>query len=43
MDTGLAGSIVSPSLAPVWAVDKLFECLSFDKIEEQIKQMIAFK
>ena len=43
MNTGLVGSVVSPSLTPVWAVDKVFECKSFDKIDGQIKEMLTFK
>lgn len=42
MNTGLAGSIVSPSLQPQWAVDKLFECRTFDVIANQIEEMINF-
>lgn len=42
LNTGLAGSIVSPMLQPQWAVDKLFECKTFGDIEDQIYEMIAF-
>lgn len=43
MNTGLVGSVVSPSLDPVWAVDKIFECRSFDRIDAQLKEMLHFK
>lgn len=42
MNTGLAGSIVSPMLQPQWAVDKLFECKKFGDIAKQIDEMIHF-
>lgn len=42
MNTGLAGSIVSPSLQPQWAVDKLFTCIRFNDIANEIDQMINF-
>lgn len=42
MNTGLAGSIVSPMLQPQWAVDKLFECKTFGDIANQIDEMIRF-
>ncbi len=43
MNTGLVGSVVSPLLSPVWAVDKVFECRSFDRIDPQINEMLIFK
>ena len=42
LNTGLVGSIVSPMLEPVWAVDKLIECRSFTDVATKIKEMINF-
>ena len=42
MDTGLVGSIISPALMPVWAVDRLFECTLFSEIHDQVVTMIRF-
>lgn len=42
LNTGLVGSIVSPMLEPVWAVDKLISCTDFSQIEDQINLMLNF-
>ncbi len=42
LNTGLVGSIVSPMLDPVWAVDKLFSCTTFSQIDSQISSMLNF-
>ena len=42
LNTGLVGSIVSPMLEPVWAVDKLMECRTFTDVATRIKEMIDF-
>lgn len=42
LNTGLAGSIISPMLDPIWAVDKLMQCTKFSLIESQIKEMLKF-
>lgn len=43
MDTVYVGSIVTPMLGAMWAVDKLFECPSFAEIEGQIIEIIGNK
>ena len=42
LNTGLVGSIVSPMLEPVWAVDKLMECKAFSDVATKVKEMINF-
>lgn len=42
MNIGLAGSIVQPSLLPVWAVDKLYECLKFSDVDAVITNALSF-
>lgn len=42
LNTGLAGSIITPSLKPIWAVDKLMECTSFKNVKPQIEEMLNF-
>jgi hypothetical protein len=42
MNIGLAGSIVQPALEPVWAVDKLYECLKFSDVDAVITDALSF-
>lgn len=42
LNTGLVGSIVSPMLGPVWAVDKLISCTDFSQIDSNIHLMLNF-
>lgn len=42
LNTGLVGSIVSPMLGPVWAVDKLISCTNFSQIDSQMQLMLNF-
>jgi len=42
MNTGTVGSIVSPMLNPVWAVDKLFECITFSQVGPHLQEMLSF-
>lgn len=42
LNTGLVGSIVSPMLGPVWAVDKLISCTDFSQIDSKIHLMLNF-
>lgn len=42
LNTGLVGSIVSPMLGPVWAVDKLISCTNFSQINSQMQLILNF-